>query len=169
MARKFHPRAKLITIILIVLLAVGAAAFYVIRQNETENASKEPEQSGTTGKTSGTAATDDELKVAQDLLAKADTDEAKVDAYGELANVYINREDGGAKAVEYAQKAAELDPSPDTYGQLGFTAEQNGDYKTAKDAYQKALSLSDPATSGDARGDYMYYKMKISEIEAKLE
>jgi len=106
-----------------------------------------------------------ELADAKKQLETAKTKEERAEAYQKLSNVYANRAGEQAQSVSYAEKMVEEDPQTNSYGQLGYAAEQAGDYKKAAVAYKKAASLSPKTSSDDARSDYNYYSGQAQQME----
>ena len=125
-----------------------------------------------TNKTQSTASTESNPEKSEETLksdlssAKPGADKAKV--YVELSNLYVGNETNKTKATEYAQQAVKEDPIMESYAQLAFSAEKAGDYKTARDAYQKAATLAGDKAEDVARSDYGYYTAKQKEMESLL-
>ncbi|MDB5165160.1 MAG: hypothetical protein JWM00_50 [Candidatus Saccharibacteria bacterium] len=108
-----------------------------------------------------------ELADAKKQLEVAKTKDERAQAYQKLSNVYANRAGEQVQAVTYAQKMVEEDPQIDSYGQLGYAAEQAGDYKKAAEAYKKAASLATKTSADDARSDYNYYSGRAQQMESR--
>ena len=163
-----RPESKRNVVIALVIVLVGVIAFIVVWQIRKQDlADNNIEQVTSSSGAQTYQASSDEIRKAENRLAQAQTKEDKLRAYQELSNLYIYAPTDKTKAISYARDMIALEPSASSYAQLGFAAEAVGEYKTAADAYAKAMELTDPATRDDARGDYQYYQMKQKEMEKK--
>lgn len=100
------------------------------------------------------------------VLEKTEKPKDKAEIYRHLANRLANTKGGEQKALDYAKKAAEVDPSAETWGHVGSAASMTEDWQTAYDAYKKARDLS--YKDDDQRGDYVYYSQLMSEAEEQI-
>lgn len=136
---------KKILLIVTAVLVVGALAaagwFYSQGQNEKQ-AVKKPESA-------------EEKKLKANVDDAKDND-AKVKAYSDLSNHYVNSGDK-QKAVDAAQDAVDVAQTVETYALLAAAAENAGDIDAAIAAYEKAAAMSPKTSLDDARSDYSYY------------
>lgn len=162
MVKKSRKQRKFVIASICLALAIVAGAvvvgYFFFWQNKSETTL--PTESG---------AVKTEAQLLDDLKS-ATTDKQKATVYMELSNASAQKAGGDKKAVEYAEQAVKVDPRVDTYGQVGFAAEEAGDYKKAFEAYDKALSLSSQTEDDkmNGRSNYNYYLLQKKLMEEQL-
>lgn len=144
MTAKQKKRMMIAIVVGLVLVAGAAAAWQVSRMNQPASQAENT------------------LSEEEKLLNKLDaavSPEEKAAAYTELANYYNNQPDAAArkKAVSYAEKAAEAQPTASNYGAVGYMQSENENKDDAIAAYEKAAEMSEKTALDDGRSDYSYY------------
>lgn len=158
--RVHKKKLFLVAVSTLIVVGCGAAFFWWYTHNNQS-------QTATPSTGDEIYTPEQELADAKKQLGAAKTKDERVQAYQKLSNVYANRSGEGAQAIAYAQKMVEEDPQVNSYGQLGFAAEQAGDYKKAAEAYRMAASLAPKSSADDARSDYNYYSGRAQQMESR--
>lgn len=98
-------------------------------------------------------------------LKLAKTDKDKIIIYNKLGRIYVNSKD---KSISkgYVSEALKIQDNADSWNVLGHIAASESDWKTAVDAYQKAVNLSDGSLDG--RSQSSEYVGLLNEARANL-